>query len=559
MPSATLAGRLIFGAGTIGMAFAATAGLTAPAQATVHHPPATHRQHPAARFGRQRADPQLPASNPTAHRTTGRPLATLRPAAPDQVGRTRAARPSASTAPPRVSAVTPAQGAPGWPVSLAGSRFRHVTSVRFDGVSATFTVTSTTRIITTVPAHATSGPITVTAKAGQGRAATFTVTPAETLEPGETLPSADTLTSKDGHHTLAMQGNGNLVYFVTGTQHTLWSSGTAGHPGAYLTMLNNGNLVIYSASGATTLWSSKTSGHGPARLVAQTDGNLVLYRGSTATWASGSSDATLKPRERLQPGWLLSSGNGYKLTMQKNGNLVEAGPGGTGWSSKTPGHPGATLVMRADGNLVVRLGSTLWASKTAGHSGAKLIVQRSGVVVVRYQGKTLWASQKTAAPPLTLGQWAGKAGPAAADKYYAYPYPHPPQCTNGGACEADKWAFYRGQCTSWVAYRLNLLNGIAFTNSYGGKGSWANAVNWGPQARALKIAVNGTPVVGSIAWYGATKAAPDGHVAYVEKVSSPTSIVMSEMNYDSDNGFWVHTITKATGDWPTGFIHPADR
>jgi surface antigen len=71
--------------------------------------------------------------------------------------------------------------------------------------------------------------------------------------------------------------------------------------------------------------------------------------------------------------------------------------------------------------------------------------------------------------------------------------------------------------------------------------------------------VNGTPAVGSIAWYASTKAAPDGHVAYVEKVNSPTSIVMSEMNYDSDNGFWVHTITRSTGDWPTDFIHVADR
>ena len=58
---------------------------------------------------------------------------------------------------------------------------------------------------------------------------------------------------------------------------------------------------------------------------------------------------------------------------------------------------------------------------------------------------------------------------------------------------ADKWAFYRGQCTSWVAYRLNELNGTAFTNSYGGQGPWGDAVNWGPQARKLKIKVNGTP------------------------------------------------------------------
>jgi surface antigen len=156
---------------------------------------------------------------------------------------------------------------------------------------------------------------------------------------------------------------------------------------------------------------------------------------------------------------------------------------------------------------------------------------------------------------VTLGHWPGEAGTRAAARVYAYPYPHPPACTNGGKCVADKWSFYRGQCTSWVAYRLNQRAGIPFTNQYGGQGRWGDAVRWGPKAKKLGIKVNTTPTVGAIAWYSATKPAPDGHVAYVEKVNSPTSFVMSEMNYDADNGFWVHTITKATGDWPTEFIH----
>jgi surface antigen len=160
---------------------------------------------------------------------------------------------------------------------------------------------------------------------------------------------------------------------------------------------------------------------------------------------------------------------------------------------------------------------------------------------------------------IRLGRWPGRAGPRAAARYFGYPYPHPPACTNGGACVADTWAFYRGQCTSWVAYRLNQLGRIAFTNSYGGKGRWGNAVDWARQARKLGITVNTTPAAGAIAWYASTRPAPDGHVAYVEKVSSATSFVMSEMNYDGKNGFWVHTITTATGDWPTEFIHFASR
>jgi surface antigen len=553
MPSASLPGRLAIGAGTLGMAFLATAGLSAPAQAIVHQ--------------------RLTAQHLAARHLTALHLTALRPTAPAapvrrtrhvgrarRLDRERAASRAGSAAPPRVSSVVPAEGAPGWPVMLTGSRFRHITSVSFGGTSATFTVISRTRISAVVPAGASSGRITVTGTAGHGQSQTFAVTPAETLEPGETLPSTDTLSSKDGHFTLAMQGDGNLVYYVTGSKQTLWASFTAGNPGAYLTMLGNGNLVVYSASGSAILWSSKTAGHGPARLVAQTNGNLVAYEGSARTWATGSFDNKLVAGEGLRPGWFLSSGNGYKLTMRKNGNLAESGAAGASWSSRTAGHPDAALLMRTNGNLAVRAaGTTLWSSRTAGHPGARLIVQRSGVLAVRGQGHVLWASKGASTAPVTIGKWPGRAGTAAAARYFGYPYPHAPACTDGGACDADKWAFYQGQCTSWAAYRLTELNGISFGNSYGGAGRWGDAVGWAAHARALKIAVTSTPAVGSIAWYGSTKAAPDGHVAYVEQVNSPTSIVMSEMNYDSDNGFWVHTITKATGDWPTAFIHLADR
>jgi surface antigen len=545
VPSATLAARLTFGAGTLGVAFLATAGLPGPAGPAAAHP----RPAPAALT-------RLTADRPAARGRPGR-LAALAPAAP-----ATAARPALVTG-PVVAAASPAEGAPGWLVSLTGRRFRHVTAVSFGGVSAAFTVTSPTRIVTTVPPGAQSGRITVTTGSGRGRSPAFAVTPAQTLEPGETLPSADALTSQDDHYTLTMRGNGNLVYDVSGTTHLLWSSGTAGHPGAYLRMRRNGDLVVSAAHGVAALWSSNTAGQGPARLVAQTDGRLVTYAGPTPTWTAGGYDATLKPGERLRPGWFLSAPNGDTLTMAATGDLIETGPAGPLWSTNTAGHDGARLIMAAGGNLILRgPARTLWSSGTAGHPGARLVLQATGVLAVRDQGHVLWASHPAATTPptqLTLGRWAGRAGTRAADTYYGYPYSDPPPCTDHGACVADQWAFYRGQCTSWVAYRLNVVNGIAFTNAYGGVGTWGDAVHWGAQARKLKIMVNGTPAVGSIAWYAATKAAPDGHVAYVEQVNSPTSFVTSEMNYDADNGFWVHTITRATGDWPTGFIHLTGR
>jgi surface antigen len=160
---------------------------------------------------------------------------------------------------------------------------------------------------------------------------------------------------------------------------------------------------------------------------------------------------------------------------------------------------------------------------------------------------------------LTLGTWPGATGPVAAAAIYGYPYPDAPACSAGGSCDADRWSFFQGQCTSWVAYRVNQLNGISFSNSFGGSGAWGDAENWGPHAQSLGIAVNPTPAVGSVAWWPDSNAHRGGHVAYVEEVNSPTSIVISEMNYDNDNGFRVSTITSSSANWPADFIHIHDR
>jgi surface antigen len=166
----------------------------------------------------------------------------------------------------------------------------------------------------------------------------------------------------------------------------------------------------------------------------------------------------------------------------------------------------------------------------------------------------LWGCNTHPEQEWVLGSltWSRTSGPSAASKYFGYPYPNAPACSDGGKCVTDKWNFYEGQCTSWVAYRLNELNGIAFTNQYRGNGIWGDASSWGQHAKSLGIPVNGTPSVGSVAWYSF------GHVAYVDQVNSPTSVVISEMNYDYDNGFRVRTITTSSG-WPTGFIHIKDR
>jgi large repetitive protein len=67
---------------------------------------------------------------------------------------------------PVITNFLPTHGLPGTNVTLTGSSFLGVTSVRFNGVSALFTVANNGQITTTVPAGAQNGPITVVAPGG---------------------------------------------------------------------------------------------------------------------------------------------------------------------------------------------------------------------------------------------------------------------------------------------------------------------------------------------------------------------------------------------------------
>ncbi len=78
--------------------------------------------------------------------------------------------------PPTITGVSPAAGAVGAAVTITGTKFTGATSVKFNEVTATFTVDATTQITTTVPVGALTGKITVTTSTGTAtNAADFTV------------------------------------------------------------------------------------------------------------------------------------------------------------------------------------------------------------------------------------------------------------------------------------------------------------------------------------------------------------------------------------------------
>ena len=87
----------------------------------------------------------------------------------------------ARAAAPTISSFIPTSGPVGASVEINGDNFRgpdpDVTAVRFNGVSAAFTIDNPHRITATVPAGATTGPISVTSPDGTATSASnFTVT-----------------------------------------------------------------------------------------------------------------------------------------------------------------------------------------------------------------------------------------------------------------------------------------------------------------------------------------------------------------------------------------------
>jgi hypothetical protein len=78
---------------------------------------------------------------------------------------------------PTISGFSPASGAAGAGVTITGTNFSGASAVAFNGTAASYTVSSATKISTTVPLGAASGPIRVTTAGGTATSSRrFTVT-----------------------------------------------------------------------------------------------------------------------------------------------------------------------------------------------------------------------------------------------------------------------------------------------------------------------------------------------------------------------------------------------
>jgi surface antigen len=121
----------------------------------------------------------------------------------------------------------------------------------------------------------------------------------------------------------------------------------------------------------------------------------------------------------------------------------------------------------------------------------------------------------------------------------------------------DPWQFYNRECTSWVAWRLNSENQVAFNDYWRGQ-HWGNASNWKKAALALKVPVDNKPTRGAVAWWSAGSAGSSrGHVAWVQTVGDG-AITIEEYNYLQAGKYDTRTISSSSSLWPSGFIHIKD-
>ena len=122
------------------------------------------------------------------------------------------------------------------------------------------------------------------------------------------------------------------------------------------------------------------------------------------------------------------------------------------------------------------------------------------------------------------------------------PPPPPRECAkhiwfyNGSY--GDPWGFALRNCTSFVAWRLRMTNGVAeFENHFGGV-HWGNAGHWDNAARQLGYLVDGVPAVGAVAQ---TDSGRVGHVAWVSAVGEGT-VTVEEYNMGVAGGYGVRTV-----------------
>lgn len=182
----------------------------------------------------------VPASASTGRITVSTPSGTAQSASNFTVG---------AASPPTIGSIDPTSGPVGSSVVIKGSRFSGATVVTFNGVGATFKVNKGSKITATVPAGATSGPVSVTTPSGSATFASFTVTLAG-------APTITSLTPTSGPVGTAVKIKGTNLSGATSVKF----NGVA----AVFSVDDSTKISTHVPTGATTGPVTVTTGAGTA-------------------------------------------------------------------------------------------------------------------------------------------------------------------------------------------------------------------------------------------------------------------------------------------------------
>jgi GH24 family phage-related lysozyme (muramidase) len=153
---------------------------------------------------------------------------------------------------------------------------------------------------------------------------------------------------------------------------------------------------------------------------------------------------------------ILSPNGKWKLAMQADGNLVErsVASGRALWTSKTPNHTGARLLMRADGVLaiVASNGAVVWSTPTYGVKGARLTLgDDANVIVIGLSNEPWWANgvATSSSARVPASQLHTSSQQITLTKMYEGLVATAPYANSGGNCTVGYGHFlHYGACTA---------------------------------------------------------------------------------------------------------------
>lgn len=235
------------------------------------------------------------------------------------------------------------------------------------------------------------------------------------LGSGSTLHYGESLMSANGQHELFLGSVINDGLYIVGDSCSAWFLHDFGETAPVepeLRMQTDGNLVLYMAGRA--VWSSRTAGNPGAYAVMQSDNNVVVYSAAgRALWNAGAvcnidynSDDFIgdQMQTEFRAGHFMQSPDRrYRLVLQSDGNLVLYSPTRAIWSSGTAGNPGAVLRHQTDNNVVLysKAGKALWSTRTGSNNQQEnwqfrsyLSLQNDGnLVLYRESRGAVWSTR----------------------------------------------------------------------------------------------------------------------------------------------------------------------